>query len=161
MPPRPPLVMLPLYIFGGQPRRLLWLIVIIGVIVARMLFIQVQTGETGGPQVSPRTQRTLEELKVLRTALEWFSYHCERYPTTEEGLKALVRNPGISAWRGFYIEFLTPDVWSHPYQYAFTNNTVMLFSMGSDGVVGTADDLASPDPDLKALMERILPEGAE
>lgn len=156
LPPRPPLVMLPFYIFGGQPRRMLMIVAVIGVVVAGLLVSEVQV-PAGAPGVSPRTQRTREELKILRTALEWFSSDCARYPTTEEGLKALVRNPGIPAWKGYYIEALIPDVWKHPYQYAFTNGTVVLFSLGPDGAGGTADDLAAPAPDLKALMERIFP----
>ena len=158
MPPRPPLAMLPLLLFAARPRRMLLIIVVVGVFAAGLLMTRVETG-VGRPQVSPRVQRTQAELKVLRTALEWFSATCDRYPTTEEGLKALVRDPGITNWQGFYIESLMPDVWGRPYQYAYSNDTVVLFSLGPDGAANTADDLASPAADLKEIMDRIMPPG--
>jgi hypothetical protein len=41
---------------------------------------------------------------TLRTALITFYANCGRYPTNEEGLKALVVNPGLRCWDGPYLE---------------------------------------------------------
>ena len=40
--------------------------------------------------------------QALLTALTTFRLDCRRYPTPEEGLKALLVNPGFQGWRGPY-----------------------------------------------------------
>lgn len=61
------------------------------------------------------------------------------YPTTEEGLSALLQAPaGKSArWRGPYIDRLPEDPWGRPYQYRYpgTHNRdgYDLWSLGPDG----------------------------
>jgi type II secretion system protein G len=89
-------------------------------------------------------QRTAQNLRVLRTALEMFHADCKRYPTTAETMSALVRNPGIRGWKGPYIRALYLDPWLHPYQYAYTNDTLQLWSLGADGRTGTDDDVQGP-----------------
>ena len=89
--------------------------------------------------------RTVEDLQNLQVALELFKEHCGRYPTTEEGLKALERQPGYRQWRGPYIIRLVPDAWKTPYFYMYSNQTYTLFSAGPDALAGTPDDL-SPVP---------------
>ncbi len=61
-------------------------------------------------------QITMNEFKG---ALETFRFDIGRYPTTEEGLSALVRNPGIPQWRGPYgsAKEIPLDEWGHPYIY--------------------------------------------
>jgi hypothetical protein len=39
---------------------------------------------------------------LIELALGAFVLDCHRYPTTEEGLGALVQDPGVSGWRGPY-----------------------------------------------------------
>jgi general secretion pathway protein G len=82
------------------------------------------------------------ELKNLRIALEHFRQDCGRYPTTEEGLKALVVNPGLPQWKGFYVTLVKRDPWKHPYRYVLSGDTITLLSCGPDGMEKTADDLA-------------------
>ena len=146
---KPPLWML----FMNRPRFLVWVlggcILVVGFLMTYKIKAQV-------PYVPPtRVVQTQKELMVIRTALAWFRVHCKRYPTTEEGLKGLVRNPGAAGWQGYYLNALMPDLWNHPFQYANTNDTVILFSMGPDGQAGTKDDVQSPPPDYKALMKRL------
>ncbi len=61
------------------------------------------------------------------------------YPTTSEGLQALVTNPGKSTWTG-YLDSIKTDPWGNPYQYSFpgTNNSngFDLWSFGRDGQSG-------------------------
>lgn len=152
---RPPFVMLPWLILMQRPRGLVWAIAAAGALIGMVLFTKVQTQNS--LREPPERERARAELGVLRTALEWFGSTCGRYPTTEEGLWALVRDPGVPGWKGYYVESLYPDPWQRHYQYRFTNETVILFSLGRDGLAGTADDIAAPAPDFKALMERIPP----
>lgn len=153
---RPPALLLPLLMLAGRPRRTLLMVVLVGVLAAGML-IQKAGMDPNHPGEPHEVTRARAELGVLRTALEWFCATCDRYPTTEEGLRALVRNPGVPGWSGHYIESLYPDPWKRQYQYACSNTTVTLLSLGPDGKAHTADDLIAPTPDFKAIMERILP----
>ena len=90
---------------------------------------------------------TLTDIQLIKTALATFQLDNGRFPTTEEGLAALVWAPNdlVDTWRGPYIEQVTPDKWGHPYRYAFPGNddptTYSLFSCGKDGQEGTEDDI--------------------
>src|SRR5947209_4983549 len=55
----------------------------------------------------------------LDSALERFYLNLDRYPTAEEGLKALVEAPAgeEQKWRGPYVKMLRADPWGEPYQY--------------------------------------------
>lgn len=44
------------------------------------------------------------EVKNIGTSLDLFLIDVGRYPTQEEGLAALVTNPGISKWQGPYLD---------------------------------------------------------
>jgi general secretion pathway protein G len=77
----------------------------------------------------------------IESALERFYIHMDRYPTTEEGLNALVQPPpgSESQWRGPYIKRVRPDPWKNPFQYrrpGVHNVTFDLWSRGADGVDG-------------------------
>lgn len=87
----------------------------------------------------------------IRTALNAFEIDTGRYPTTEEGLQALITQPGdLKGWnsRGYLERSSVPvDPWGHPYQYAspgsHSNMGYDLFSCGADGREGTDDDVTS------------------
>lgn len=156
-PPKPSALMIPWLLLNYRSRIFMWTLVLTSVIVGRLLFVHV--GDVKSklmPSVDEgRNQRCSKELLALRTGLEWFRAHCKRYPTDAEGLRALVRDPGVPGWHGYYVDQLPPDPWGHPYRYACTNETVRLWGAGADGLDGTADDVASPGPDWRALMERV------
>jgi general secretion pathway protein G len=63
-----------------------------------------------------------------------------RYPTTSDGLQALVTNPGEAAapnWKA-QLRKLPIDPWNHPYQYAYPgqHGEFDVFSYGADGQEG-------------------------
>jgi general secretion pathway protein G len=88
------------------------------------------------------------DISTLMQALKLYKLDNQRYPTTEQGLKALTEKPtsGPSAggWKtGGYIDKLPLDPWKNPYQYISpgVHGEVDLFSWGSDGQPGgTGDD---------------------
>jgi type II secretion system protein G len=100
----------------------------------------------------PPEVRTTQNLGVLRTALECYRRDCERYPTTGEGLFALVHPLRVQGWKGPYITMLKPDPWHNPYLYGCTNETVFLSSAGPDGLPETEDDIAAPPPDMEYVL---------
>jgi general secretion pathway protein G len=94
-----------------------------------------------------RIKATITEIRELKTALAAFQVDTGRFPSTEEGLYALVEAPPdvAGAWQGRYIEQVTPDKWGNPYRYLCPSPTepgnYMLFSCGPDGVEYTEDDI--------------------
>ena len=98
-----------------------------------------------GEQAKLTAART--DISNLGVALSLFEVDAGRYPTGDEGLKALVQDPGeLKGWNGAYIERGIPnDPWGNPYVYSCPgqNNTngYDLHSFGPDGQDGTADDI--------------------
>jgi type II secretion system protein G len=94
---------------------------------------------------------TVTDLSNFKTALGVFEWDNGRYPTTTEGLGALLTcPPGLGAtWRGPYVNRVPLDKWGHPFIYRCpgTKNPASydLISAGPDGVLGTADDIDKDD----------------
>jgi general secretion pathway protein G len=155
-PPRKPsALMIPFLLLNYRSRVFMWTLVVSSVIVGRLLFTHVSDVPLLPNEKRATEVRCHKELLALRTGLEWFRAHCKRYPTDAEGLRALVRDPGVPGWHGYYVDQLPNDPWGHPYLYGCTNGTVNLRGAGADGREGSADDIASPDPDWRALLERV------
>jgi general secretion pathway protein G len=81
------------------------------------------------------------QIKELEGSLQMFAFDVGRFPTTSEGLDALVHNPGnLEAWKGPYLNKTTlpMDPWGKPYQYRCPgeHGDFDLFSYGPDGVEG-------------------------
>ncbi len=80
------------------------------------------------------------QIELFGTALDAFRLDVGRYPTTEEGLKALREKPsGLDAWKGPYLPKEIPlDPWGRPYLYKSPgeHGEYDLISYGLDGVEG-------------------------
>src|SRR3954464_1688237 len=60
------------------------------------------------------------QISGFETSLDAFEVDCSRYPSTEEGLRALVEAPaGLNGWKGSYMKTVPNDPWGHPYAYQF------------------------------------------
>lgn len=87
-------------------------------------------------------------IAVLESALEQFNVNMDRYPTTDEGLKALVEpvEGGSAKWRGPYVKQLRADPWGNPYQYrrpgVHKTGGYDLWSRGADSADGGEGDAA-------------------
>ncbi len=87
----------------------------------------------------------------LQVPLQSYRTHMGNYPSTAEGLQALVTAPSDKAdrWRGPYVtnDSVPLDPWKNPYQYRFPgvrNKTGYdVWSKGPDGQDGTADDIGN------------------
>jgi general secretion pathway protein G len=121
--------------------ELLLVLVILAVLAA--VVVPKFTGRS--EQARKAAART--DIAMLETALDAFEVDAGRYPTTEEGLAALVTPPAsIKAWHGPYIKRGVPnDPWGNPYVYRFPgqNNATGydLASFGPDGNEGGGDDI--------------------
>ncbi len=81
------------------------------------------------------------QISEFEGALNLFNFQVGRYPTTSEGLEALIHNSGnIQSWNGPYLkkEVVPPDPWQRPYVYRSPgqHGEYDLFSYGPDGVEG-------------------------
>lgn len=101
------------------------------------------------PAGTPQADKAKREyvhasIKNITTACDMFNIDCGRYPTEQEGLGALVRNPGIDGWRGPYIggENGLPDPWGTPLRLAsHTGKVCRVLSAGPDKLFGSRDDI--------------------
>ncbi len=99
------------------------------------------------------------QIAGFETPLESYNLHVGDYPTTEQGLDALMQCPADlpdpDAWRGPYLAKEIPlDPWRNPYQYVYPgvddlNGAPDLWSMGPDGISGTEDDIAGWEEELQ------------
>jgi general secretion pathway protein G len=101
-----------------------------------------------GPRVmkhlgSSKEKTTLVQIEQLSAALESFKLEVGRYPTQQEGLKALVENPGKAPnWKGPYLrkKELPQDAWGFPFHYELPAKRggidYDLYSLGADGKPG-------------------------
>jgi len=78
-------------------------------------------------------------VKQAKTPLLAYRIHVGSYPSTEEGLKALLKAPAgkESRWRGPYIDEIPVDPWGNPYQYRYpgvhNQDEFDVWSWGPDG----------------------------
>ena len=84
-----------------------------------------------------------QDIAALMQALKLYRLDNGRYPTTEQGLAALVAPPTIApvpaSWKpGGYVERLPKDPWGRPYQYLNPGlrGEIDVFSFGADGISG-------------------------
>lgn len=92
------------------------------------------------------------DIANLQLLFDAFEIDTARYPTSQEGLQALVVEPsGIRDWHGPYIERGVPnDPWGHPYVYRHpgehNTSSYDLHSLGPDGQEGGGDDIDNWSP---------------
>lgn len=80
-----------------------------------------------------------QQIELLGQSLDQFRLDVGRYPTTREGLSALMVNMGIKGWEGPYLKRdLSNDPWGRPYIYKSPgeHGDYDLFSFGRDGRPG-------------------------
>ncbi len=80
------------------------------------------------------------QIDMLSASLKDVRLDTGRYPGTQEGLQALVQNPGVENWDGPYPEkkVIPKDPWGKPYQYQSPGQQgeFDLYSYGKDGSPG-------------------------
>jgi general secretion pathway protein G len=108
-------------------------VVVIMGILAALIVPRVLDRPDQARQVAAR-----QDIGGLMQALKLYRLDNGRYPTTQQGLQALVTRPeNTASWRP-YLERLPNDPWGHPYQYLSpgVKGDVDVFSFGADGKAG-------------------------
>jgi general secretion pathway protein G len=88
---------------------------------------------------SSKLKAAKAQISMLGTALDAFRLDTGRYPSRDEGLEALRRNPGVDGWDGPYMpKEIPPDPWGRPYVYVSPgeHGDYDLYSLGGDGQQG-------------------------
>ena len=140
---------------GGFTLIEVLLVIVIILMLAGALVVFVLPQQEGAEK---NTTRLL--LQNVETALDTYRLNMGRYPTTEQGLGALMSKPTFEnerlgdKWNGPYLKPGTKleDTWGNPIRYELAESTdettagaprYKLFSTGPDGQPDTADDIKS------------------
>ena len=84
--------------------------------------------------------RAKQDIRAIESALQLYRLDNFRYPTTDQGLEALVTqpaDPSIRNWRkGGYLDKIPVDPWGSPYQYLYPGQSGTsefdVFTLGAD-----------------------------
>jgi general secretion pathway protein G len=98
-----------------------------------------------GRSEKAKTQAAAMQIERLGTVLDTFRLDIGRYPSTQEGLQALVQRPsGLERWDGPYLNKGVPkDPWDRPYIYRSPGDggrPYDIYSFGADGAPGGQDN---------------------
>ncbi len=89
-----------------------------------------------------QVSRVQQDLRSIETALKFYRLDTFAYPSSEQGLEALVdkpADPNIRNWKsGGYLDRMPRDPWERPYEYLHPgqNGEIDVFTFGRDGRPG-------------------------
>ncbi|MEO7062416.1 MAG: type II secretion system major pseudopilin GspG [Dokdonella sp.] len=122
--------------FGFTLIEILVVVVILGILAAIVVpRVMERPGEA-------RVTRAKQDIQGIVTALSLYKLDNFVYPSTEQGLDALVTKPAgqpeAPNWKGPYLDRVAKDPWAHPYKYAHPgqHGDIDVYSDGADGKPG-------------------------
>lgn len=89
--------------------------------------------------------RVHQDLRGIESALKFYRLDNFSYPTSEQGLAALVTkpaDPNVRNWKkGGYLDHMPEDPWGNPYLYLSPGNNgeIDIYTLGRDGRPGGED----------------------
>lgn len=119
--------------------ELMLVVIILGILVAMV------TPRMAGRSEQARVAAAQADVDLnIATALKLYDVDTGGFPTTEEGLNALLSAPaGAKNWKGPYLEKKPVDPWGNAYQYKCPGEhrtySYDLYSIGKDGVASDDD----------------------
>lgn len=133
-------------------RRAFTLIELILVVTIMGILMAVVVPRIGGVNEKMKIKAEQQSIKNMATCMSTFEVHTGRYPTTEEGLQALITKPSDlddEEWEGPYMKDMTDlpkDQWKQDYIYRCPGESGAefdLISKGPDKQENTADDISN------------------
>jgi len=122
--------------------EILIVLLIIGLIAALVAPKILQRGEEA------KIQTTKVQEKQIAQALKLYKLDTGMYPTTEQGLKALVEKPIEEPipknYKGPYLDEVPKDAWGNNFTYispGLKGEAFVIISAGPDQVLNTKDDI--------------------
>src|SRR5258708_19975146 len=122
-----------------------------GFTLSEIMVVVLIIGLVGGVMVpsimnrvdDAKISKAKQDIRSLETALQMFYLDNSKYPTSEQGLAALVQqptDPAIRHWKpGGYLERVSKDPWGNPYLYVYPGThgkAFDLYTLGADGQPG-------------------------
>lgn len=95
-----------------------------------------------GEAEKAKADATKIQIKSLESALDLYRLHNSTYPSSEQGLQALLTRPEVGripkGWQGPYLKAnsLPTDSWNNPFIYISDGRSVEISSLGADGAEG-------------------------
>lgn len=86
-----------------------------------------------------RVAKAKNDIRALESALDLYRLDNYTYPTTDEGLDALITAPSSAPanWKqGGYIKKLNNDPWGNDYLYDNVDGGIVIYTYGADGASG-------------------------
>ena len=124
--------------------ELMLVVVIIGIIAA------IAVPRIAGRSEKAKLAAAKSSIASISASLDTFELAVGRFPTTEEGLGALVTKPVSltteDQWDGPYMREVPLDPWNRPFLYKSPGEKSVdydVISPGRDGQEGTEDDVAN------------------
>jgi general secretion pathway protein G len=111
-------------------------VIILGILAA--IVAPNVIGRVGDAQIAAAKQ----DIRGIENSLKFYRLDNFSYPTTEQGLQALVtrpNDPNVKNWKaGGYLDRLPKDPWGNPYQYLNPGNNaeIDIYTLGRDGRPG-------------------------
>ncbi len=113
------------------------------VVILGLLATIVMPKVLSKPEQARRT-KAMVDIRSMQSALGMFKADTGRFPTTSEGLQALVTNPGLKGYDiDAYLERVPTDPWGNRYIYispGINSKDYDLESYGKDGEDGGTDN---------------------
>lgn len=124
-----------------MPARGFTLIELLVVLVILGLLASVVAPNVMSRLSGAKTKTAQLQVQDMGAALDLYALEVGTYPRTEDGLQALVAQPGgVERWNGPYLKKSTipKDPWGHDYEYRSpgTHGAYDLYSLGADGAEG-------------------------
>lgn len=129
------------------------MLVVLGILV---FLVAMVAPRILGTQKKADISGTKTQIGMFKAALERYALDAKDFPTTEQGLMALIEEPAgeekttVSGWEGPYVTSteLPKDPWGNEYQYEYPptrgkGDYPDIWSFGPDGEDDTEDDVAS------------------
>lgn len=113
------------------------IMVVVAIIGLLAVMVVPQVFEQFG---SAQEKRIAADIRQIESQLKLYRLDAFSYPSTAEGLQALVTQPSnVRNWRGPYIEVLPEDPWGQEYRYANPGThgrEIEVFTYGADNAEG-------------------------
>jgi general secretion pathway protein G len=114
--------------------------IMVVILILGLLATLVVQSLRGATDKAKRT-KAMADIAEMKTALDRYYIDNGSYPTTDQGLQALVSPPGsgnipTNYEEGGYIQKVPLDPWGNPYFYQSDGSSYTLKSFGADGAEG-------------------------